>query len=38
VGFLLAGYIQNALIVLPVCLALMLVILLALRAKQKKAG
>jgi len=35
VGFLLAGFIQNALIVLPICLVLMYVILLVIRAKQK---
>jgi len=34
VGFVLAGLIQNALIVLPICLAIMLVILLAIRAKK----
>ena len=38
VGFVLAGYIQNVLIVLPVCLALMLVILLTIRAKQNKTA
>ena len=36
VGFILAGLIQSALIVLPICLVLMLVILLAIRTKQKK--
>ena len=35
VGFVLAGLIQNAMIVLPICLALMFVILLVIRAKQK---
>ena len=34
-GFLLAGFIQNALIVLPVCLVILYVILLVIRAKQK---
>ena len=36
VGFLLAGYIQSAVIVLPVCLVLLLAVLLAVRAMQKK--
>ena len=36
VGFLLAGFIQSALIVLPICLALMLVILLVIRSAQNK--
>ena len=35
VGFLLAGFIQSALIVLPICLVMMYVILLVIRAKQK---
>ena len=35
VGFVLAGLIQSWIIVLPICLALMLVILLVIRAKQK---
>ena len=35
VGFILAGIIQSWMIVLPICLALMFVILLAIRAKQK---
>ena len=35
VGFLLAGFIQSALIVLPICLVMMYVILLIIRAKQK---
>jgi len=37
VGFVLAGFIQNALIVLPICLVLMYVILFTIRAKQKTA-
>ena len=37
VGFVLAGYIQNALIVLPICLAILVVILFTIRAFQKKA-
>ncbi len=37
VGFLLAGYIQNALIVLPICLVIMYVTLLVIRTKQKAA-
>ena len=36
-GFVLAGYIQNALIVLPICFAVMFVTLLVIRAKQKAA-
>ena len=36
-GFVLAGYIQNALIVLPICVAIMFVILLVIRSKQKAA-
>ena len=36
VGFVLAGYIQNALIVLPICLIIMFVILLVIRAAQNK--
>ena len=36
-GFVMAGYIQNALIVLPICLAIMFVILLVIRSKQKAA-
>ena len=36
-GFVMAGYIQNALIVLPICLAIMFVILLVIRSKQKTA-
>ena len=36
-GFVLAGYIQNALIVLPICIAIMFVILLVIRSKQKAA-
>ena len=36
VGFILAGIIQNALIVLPICLALMFAILCGIRAAQKK--
>ena len=35
VGFVLAGLIQNAMIVLPICLVMMFVILLVIRAKQK---
>ena len=35
VGFILAGIIQSWMIVLPICLALMFVILLVIRAKQK---
>ena len=35
VGFLLAGFIQSALIVLPICLVILYVILMAIRAKQK---
>lgn len=38
VGFLMAGFIQNAMIVLPICLALMLVILLVIRFTQNKKG
>ena len=38
VGFLLAGFIQNAWIVLPICLALMLICLLVIRSAQKKAA
>jgi len=36
VGFVLAGIIQNWIIVLPICLALMAAILLGIRANQKK--
>ncbi len=36
VGFILAGFIQNALIVLPICLVLLFVVLLVLRNFQKK--
>ena len=36
VGFLLAGYIQSAAIVLPICFAILLAVLLAIRAMQKK--
>ena len=36
VGFILAGIIQNALIVLPICLVLLFVILLAIRTVQNK--
>lgn len=36
VGFVLAGFIQNAWIVLPVCLVLMLVILLVIRSRQAR--
>ena len=35
VGFVLAGLIQNAMIVLPICLVMMFVILLVIRAKHK---
>jgi len=38
VGFILAGIIQNALIVLPICLVLMFAILFVIRASQKKAA
>ena len=37
VGFVLAGLIQNWMVVLPICLVLMLVILLMIRSKQKTA-
>jgi Na+/H+ antiporter NhaC len=36
-GFVMAGYIQNALIVLPICVAIMFVVLLVIRSKQKAA-
>ena len=36
VGFVLAGYVQSALIVLPICLVLLLAVLLAIRTLQKK--
>lgn len=36
VGFLLAGFIQSALIVLPICLVIMFAVLLVIRAKQQK--
>ncbi|MBO5129076.1 MAG: Na+/H+ antiporter NhaC family protein [Oscillospiraceae bacterium] len=36
VGFILAGFVQNWMIVLPVCLVLMFVVLLAIRSAQKK--
>ena len=36
VGFVLAGFIQNALIVLPICVALLFVVLLVIRSMQKK--
>ena len=35
VGFVLAGYIQNWMIVLPICLVIMFVTLMVIRAKQK---
>ena len=35
-GYLLAGYIQSAVIVLPICFAILLAVLLAIRAMQKK--
>ena len=37
-GFVLAGYIQNALVVLPVCVAVLFVILLIIKNVQKKKG
>jgi Na+/H+ antiporter NhaC len=36
VGYILAGMIQSAVIVLPICIALMLVILLVIRSSQAK--
>ena len=36
VGFVLAGFIQNALVVLPICFVLLLAVLLGIRAAQKK--
>ena len=36
VGFVLAGFIQNALIVLPICVALLFIVLLVIRSMQKK--
>ena len=38
VGYILAGFIQNVWIVLPVSLAMMFAVLLVIRAKQKKAA
>ena len=38
VGYILAGFIQNAWIVLPVSIVLMAATLLAIRASQKKAA
>ena len=38
VGYILAGFVQNAWIVLPVSLAMMLGVLLVIKAKQKKAA
>ena len=36
-GFVLAGFIQNAVIVLPICLAVLYIALLVIRNSQKKA-
>ena len=36
VGFVLAGFIQNALVVLPICFVILLAVLLGIRAAQKK--
>ncbi len=38
IGFVLAGFIQNALIVLPICFALLFAVLFLIRAKQKRAA
>ena len=37
VGFILAGFIQSAVIVLPICLVLLMAVLMVIRAAQKKA-
>lgn len=38
IGFVLAGFIQNALIVLPICLVLLVAVLFIIRAKQKRVA